>query len=334
MGKRLDRGYIQSWNFALQEELKWGFTGQVGYVATRQVKQLGFIEVNAGTPGGGNASRPLFQKFGRSTSTRLITPLGTDHYDALQARLDRRFANGYQVQVAYTWSKAMGICCNDNSDGLPAIQLPQYYRLNRSVTGYDQPQVLAVTTIADLPFGKGKKWLSGGVGRVLAGGWRVNSIFTASSGLPFSVTASGTSLNAPGNTQRADQVKPSVKKLGGIGPGQSYFDPFAFAPVTDERFGTAGFNSMRGPGSVNLDLGLFREFSIKDRFNLQFRAEAFNSTNTPHFANPGRNVANLQLNSDGTIRSLGGYTEVTGIKAGSREGVDERTIRFGLRFSF
>ena len=334
LGDTLNRGYIQSWNYALQKELKWGFTGQAGYVATRQVKQLGFLEMNAGAPGGGNASRPLFQKFGRSTSTRLITPLGTGHYDALQARLDRRFANSYQVQVAYTWSKATGICCNDNSDGTPAIQLPQYYRLNRSVTGYDQPHVLVVSSIADLPFGKGKKWLNSGAGRVLAGGWRVNTMLTASSGLPFSVTASGTSLNAPGNTQRADQVKASVEKLGGIGPGQPFFDPLAFAPVTDARFGTAGFNSLRGPGSVNLDLGLFREFSIKDRVNLQFRAEAFNSTNTPHFANPGTNVSNLQLNANGTVRSLGGYTEVTGTKAGSREGVDERTIRFGLRLSF
>jgi len=334
LADRFNRGYVQSWNSTLQKRFPHGFTGQVAYVATRQVRQLGYREMNYGTPGGGDASRALAKLYGRMTSTLLFTPVGTGRYDSLQATMERRFANGFQVQANYTFSKSMGICCNDNSDGQPAIQIPEYFRLNRSVTGYHRPHNLQLAGTMDLPFGKGKRWLAQpGLPSALLGGWRVNSLFSAFSGSPFTVSSAGTSLNAPGNSQRADQVKASVEILGGIGPGQSFFDPFAFAPVTAVRFGTAGFNSLRGPGVVNLDLGLFREFRVRERLKIEFRAEAFNATNTPHFSNPGANVSNLQLNPDDTIRSLGGYTEVTSTNARSRS-TDERSVRFGLRLSF
>src|SRR5437588_18160 len=79
------------------------------------------------------------------------------------------------------------------------------------------------------------------------------------------------------------------------GPVQSDCDPLAFAPITGVRFGNAGFNSLRGPGIANWDIGLFREFAATERFKIQFRAEAFNASNTPHFSNPGANVSNLTL---------------------------------------
>ncbi|MEJ7608536.1 MAG: hypothetical protein WKF37_20260, partial [Bryobacteraceae bacterium] len=124
---------------------------------------------------------------------------------------------------------------------------------------------------------------------------------SAYSGTPFSVSADGASLNLPGSTQRADQVKGEVQKLGGVGRGQAYYDWTAFARVTEPRFGTAGFNSLRGPELVNLDMGLFRQFKFTERVSMQFRAEAFNATNTPHFSNPSANISNLRLNSDGTF---------------------------------
>jgi hypothetical protein len=119
-----------------------------------------------------------------------------------------------------------------------------------------------------------------------------------------------------------------VKILGGTGPGQSYFDPAAFAPVTAVRYGTSGLNILRGPGVANVDLGLFRQFSLAERWKLQFRAEAFNATNTPHFNNPGTNVSNAIFGSNGSITRTNGYTEITSAQA------DQRQLRFGLRVSF
>ena len=133
--------------------------------------------------------------------------------------------------------------------------------------------------------------------------------------------------------QLADRVKSQVKILGGVGPNP-YFDPFAFAPVTQARLGTAGLNTLRGPGSFTTDLSLFRNFQFSERWIMQFRAEAFNLTNTPHFSNPGTNVSNLQLQSDGTVKSLGGYDQITSTTATGRDGIDERQFRFGVRISF
>ena len=80
----------------------------------------------------------------------------------------------------------------------------------------------------------------------------------------------------------------------------------------------------------NWDLGVFRAVQIcRGRPNLQFRFEAFNVLNTPHFNNPGGNVSNLQLNPDGTVRNLNGFAEITGTNDGS-----ERQMRLGVRFGW
>src|SRR4029450_7992989 len=106
----------------------------------------------------------------------------------------------------------------------------------------------------------------------------------------FTITSSETSLDLPGSPQFADQAKDKVDILGGIGPGQPWFDTSAFRAVTERRFGTAGVNSMRGPGFANFDMSVFREFGLGGGRGVQFRIEAFNVTNTPHFANPQNSV--------------------------------------------
>jgi len=135
-------------------------------------------------------------------------------------------------------------------------------------------------------------------------------------------------IAAPGNTQTADQVLPDVRILGGVGRGSSFFDPAAFVPVTAVRFGNSGRNILRGPGVVDLDASLFRDFRLTERFKLQFRAEAFNVSNTPAFNNPGATASSPTRNADGSIRALNGYTEITSAQA------TERQFRFALMLSF
>jgi hypothetical protein len=149
--------------------------------------------------------------------------------------------------------------------------------------------------------------------RWLFGDWQINGVFSAVQGRPFMVTAAGASLNAPGNSQTADQVKTEVTRVGSVG---EFYDRAAFAPVNGLRFGTSGRNLLRGPGAVNLDFGVFRDFPIKEQLKLQFRAEAFNLSNTPHFNNP---------NSDATSSDFMRITSAV---------QDQRQFRFALRMSW
>jgi len=243
-------------------------------------------------------------------------------YDSLQTRLDRRFKDGLLLRFAYTWSKAINQ--SDDSSGGLMWNTPDQLSRNRALAGYDRTHIFRFASVAELPFGAGKRWANSNVaGRALLGGWQINGIFSAYSGTPFSVSASGTSVDAPGNSQTADQVKAEVKKLGGIGPGQPFYDSAAFAAVTGARFGSSGRNILRGPGLVNLDFGLFRNFKLSERWKLQFRSEAFNLTNTPHFSNPSANV------------SGGGFMTITSTaNTDSNLEGQERQIRFSLRLSF
>src|SRR5262245_7981630 len=330
------RGYIHSWNVTVQRELPFQMTGQIGYVGTRQRDINQILNINAGQViGAGDAGRPYFARFRRTAETGLLTNVGWNDYDALQMSLQRRLSRGLQANVAYTWSRAFGICCDNLSDNPPQVQAMDYFKLNEATLSFDRPHNFQASVIAELPFGPGKRFLNQpGALSSIAGGWQVNALFSAYSGTPFSVTAAGTSLNLPNSNQMADRVKSDVQILGDIGAGKSWFDPLAFRAVTEPRFGNAGYNTMRGPGFANLDFSVQRQFSLGNRLTLQARAEIFNLTNTAHFANPNANVSNLQLNADGTIRNLGGFSSITSTANSGRDGIDERVVRVGVRLGF
>lgn len=316
------RDYVESWNLTAEEQLPAGWVSQVGYVGTRQLKVPGLLNQNIAQVGGGAASSAYFARNGTST-LNLETPVNHIYYDALQARLTHNFRQGFQVGVSYTWSKNIGYCCNNLADGGPAIQIPQYLSLNRSLEPWDRRHQFVATTVAELPFGQRKPWLKEGWGARVAGGWQANAIITAYTGTPFSVTTSATSLNAPGNTQRADLIgNTPVQITGNIGVGKTYFDTSRFAAVTQPRFGTASFDLLRGPGAANMDFGLFRTFSVTERWKLQFRGEALNATNTPHFGTPNGNQSSTS------------FGQVTSVKSIGREGIDQRIFRLGAMLTF
>jgi hypothetical protein len=318
------RGYINSFNFTIQRELFAGITLQVGYVGSRAIRQTAIVNANAGVPGGGNPGRYLFRG-SRIGTINLFTPFNTANYNSLQTQVNKRFARGSSVGFTYTWGKALGFA--DNSDsGLTFNFVPMWGR-NRAPAGFDRTHNATFFGVYELPFGKGQKMLTNGLWSKLAGGWQINWLMQAMTGTPFTVTSDGASLNAPGNTQTADQVLGDVAVLGQFGRGFSYFDPNAFRPVTTARFGTSGRNILRGPNFFNLDASVFRDFKFRERYTLQFRAEAFGATNTPQFGNPGANVSNLIRNADGSIRSLNGFTEVT--SAGGT-----RQYRFAMKVVF
>jgi Carboxypeptidase regulatory-like domain/TonB dependent receptor/TonB-dependent Receptor Plug Domain len=312
------RGNIQSFNFTLERELGAGFTLSAGYVGTRSLNQMAYIEGNAGqVPGAGSAGQPLYIAFGRATQTQIIEPFQNASYNSLQVFLRRRLLAGVSLTAAYTYGKSIDY--STDSDSTPYFNAIAYIPRDRAVSDFDRTHVFQSGFTAEAPFGAGHRWATHGLASAIFGGWQLNGIFAKFSGLPFTPTASGTSLNQPFNTQVADQINPQVAIPGGIGTGATWFDTSAYAPVTQARLGTAGRNSLRGPGDTSLDLGLARRFTLREWLRLEFRAEAFNVSNTPSFANPSGNA------SSGTF---GHITSTAGSAA------DSRVIRFSGKFTF
>ena len=331
-GDRFRRAYIMSWNFTVQRQIWGGFTAQAGYVANRTVRQTNFLDLNAGQViGAGQNGRPFFPTFRRNVQTALVDSLGHTVYDSLQLSAVKRMSSGLTWNLAYTWSKALGVCCNTNNDGGPTIQALQYMGLARALSPFDRPHNFQTTMVWELPFGKGKPFLSTGMASKLLGGWQINNLMSAYTGAPFTVGADGASLNLPGSSQRADLVGP-VNRLGSTGRNQAFFDYRAFRNVTEQRFGTAGFNILRGPHIFNWDAGLFRRFNINERVNIQFRAELANVLNTPQLGNPSSGIQGLRTNANGDF--LGGVFEVTGVANTGRDGIVQRAGRLGIRIGF
>ena len=142
-------------------------------------------------------------------------------------------------------------------------------------------------------------------------------------GTPFTITASGSSLNTPGETQTATQVA-SVQIEHGINTGNLWFNTSSFLQPTGVAFGTTGRNIMSGPGLFALNLSLFKNFRIRERANIELRAETFNLTNTPQFANPS---ASMTSSTFGYVTStLGSGTGVNGTGGG-------RVLQLGAKVS-
>jgi hypothetical protein len=322
--QKFDRGYIQSYNFTVQRDVGLGFNIQAAYVGSRGIRQTVNQNINAAGPGGGNTGRALYPSFQRISNITYHTPFDTTTYNGLQLQATRRVA-GSTMGFAYTFSKAFTFG-DDQDSGLTWNWVPMLKR-NRAVAGFDRTHNFQWYGTYDLPFGRGRNIAKSGIAAALAGGWQVNWILSRTSGTPFTVQSAGTSVNAPGNTQTADQVKSEVAILGGHGVGEPYFEPLAFAPVTDVRFGTSGRNILRGPGVFNLDGSIFRNFRLTERLGLQLRVESFGLTNTPNFGTPGATVSSMTRNADGTVRALNGYTEITGATG-------ERQFRFAAKITF
>jgi hypothetical protein len=320
------RGYFQSFNFTFQRDLGWGVNLQTSYVGTRGIRQTARPNINHGTPGGGTNGRVLARRWGRTADVIMYMPFNTSNYNGWQNQITRRFANGGTFGVSYTWSKAISYA--DNNDSTLTWNIPEMWDRNRAAAGFDRTHNLQIYGVYALPFGRGQRFAQDGIMSHIIGNWQINGIFSKVTGTPFTVQSAGTSVDAPGNTQTADQVLPEVKILGGVGRGNSWFDPYAFAPVTAVRFGSSGRNIVRGPGLVNLDASIFRDFGITEQLKLQFRAEAFNVSNTPAFNNPGATVTSATRNAAGMITNLGGYTEITGAQN------TERQFRFALKLMF
>ena len=276
---------MQSWNFTLERQLPGQVVVSAGYVGQHTVHQLADQDINTGYPGSGTTDLPQYASFGRTIPTDMWDGYLSSEYNSLQATFTRQFSKGLMLKGAYTWSHAIDYTDDDGWAGVDWNWGPVFQR-NRATAGFDQRQVFQLGWVYELPFGPGKKFINSGVASKIAGGWQFSGIESCYTGNPLTIGAPGTSLNAPDNTQTADQVLLNVARPGNVGPGQYYYNPAAFAPVTAQRFGTSGRNILSGPGVWNTDVSISRVFPIKENLHFEFRTEFYNLPNTSHFFNP------------------------------------------------
>jgi hypothetical protein len=274
--------YLESYNFAVQRQLPSGFSLDVAYVGNHGVNQSKTQNINRGLViGGGAAGQPFFQTLGKTAG--ITTPYAwvTSRYNSLQIKVNRRLVHGLTTTTAYTWSH--GLDYNNDASTFNFY----LFRSNYSSGDYDHRHSFVQSFTYLLPFGAKGAWLRTGVASWILGGWQTTGVFSAIAGQPIDVTISATALNTPTSSNRPNQVKDGVATLGGVGAGSLWFDTSAFAAPPALTFGNVGRNSIIGPGLVNLDASVFRRFQLRERTTLDFRFETFNTTNHPHFANPG-----------------------------------------------
>ena len=267
--------YVVQWNLNVERELPGNFLAQLGYTGSEAHKLPGVVAVNQAFPGTGNvnARRP-YQGYANIQS---YNPYINSTYNALLAKLERRFTKGMTLLGSYTFGHSIDGGGNQNDTNDPGLQDARNGRAQKGSSNFDIRQRFVFSGLYQMPFRS-----------ALIRNWQLSGIFSAQTGQPFTVVLStdpsGTNTTAHPNrlqdgTLPADQRDPS-----------HWFDTTAFAPPTCPCFGNSGRNILRAPGLVNLDLGLSREFAFHERFRLHFRAEAFNLANHPNFGLPNRTI--------------------------------------------
>jgi hypothetical protein len=310
----LHEGALHSWNVAFQRELPARFTFDVAYVGNRGHDVIATINENAGqVRGADNAGRPLFQQFGRTADVTTWVPVKSA-YHSLQTKLDRRFTNGLLITTSYTLGRSWNYSDGDSNG---AIVTPADIPRSWGRRDEDRLHTFVTSFVYLLPVGPDRRWLRAGPLSQVLGSWQVSGFFTAQSGLPIDFRAADALLRAPGNRERPNATgTPSV--LGGIGPGNRWFDTSVFSAPDVGTWGNVGRNSLLdGPRYVNLDATIAKLLTFPHGVKGEFRVDVFNVTNSPHFDRPNGTLGNAN------------FGQITATLAGS-----ERSMRFGLRLMF
>ena len=303
--------YEQQYSLGVQYEFSPNYLLEVGYVGTKGTHLIGGVGVNQPLP-----ASPGSPVNGITTSTIENAPLrvpyqglapttGVDEflggfgsdYNSLQVSLTKRVSHGLQFTSSYTYSKLLDDLSTNSgvflsTGGLSGNQdnFAQAY----GPADFDRKNRLVVSGIWQLP----KTERSPFIARAAVNGWTMAGLLTLQSGLPLTITDSTAATVYAGNSRA--QFAPGMSDKDAANSGSvtarlnNYFNTSAFTsapPIGDGTgFGDSSRGILRGPDQRNLDFAVIRQFPmslLRDRGNIQFRAEAFNLTNTPSFSGPG-----------------------------------------------
>lgn len=285
---------VMQWSFGLQREILPETLLDVSYIGTRTIGLVSNININQSVPGPGaqDPRRPFYAVNPRLVNLTYRTNYGSAKYHSLQVRMEKRYSAGFSASLAYTWSKYMSNGTNINGGGNGA---PQDFRCTRCEWGpmpEDRNHMAVINHNWELPFGKGRKFVNGGPLAYIIGNWNVTGIWSLSTGEKFTATAAAAVSNSAGG----GGDRPNRTANGNLPASERtidrWFDLSAFAPAAQFTFGNSGRGILVGPGNVNTDLGVQREFPFGEQRRAQFRWEMFNAFNRANFSTPNSAIGN------------------------------------------
>jgi hypothetical protein len=292
---------VNQWSFGVQRQLTANLALDVSYFGSKGTHLPISYNINQPAPGPGtaaqvNARRP-YPAWG---NIGWIESVANSDYDSLQAKLEKRYSNGISFLTSYTFGRSI-----DDSPGISTssaassatTQNSQNLRGSRGLSDFDVRHRFVFSPVYDLPFGKGRPFLSQGLWSKALGGFQVSGILTLQTGNPLTASYSGNISNTYNSADRPNAIG---DPNDGPQTVTQWFNTAAFAKPAANSFGNEGRNVIQCPGLRNLDFTLARSFQLGERLTIRFRAELFNSLNHPNFNFPN---ATADSSSFGAIPS-------------------------------
>ncbi len=282
---RLHAPVNDEWNFNIQNQLPGNILFEVAYVGAKSTHLQVLVDHNQDpTPGPGSVqSRRPYPQYGPFTS---IEDHGNSTYESLQLKAEKRLSHGLMFLSAFTYGKSINdqpeICCNG-----PWPQNSYNLKSEKGLSDFDNRFRWVSSFDYELPVGKGRRFLnSSRPADLVLGGWHIGGILTFRSGFPFSPLMGYDPSNTGSNgLLRTDRIANGNLPASQRSPNL-WFDINAFPLPTGYTFGNAGKNILDGPGEKTGDISIRKMFNLTERFNLEFRAEAFNAFNHAVFTQP------------------------------------------------
>ena len=338
--------YQEVWSFDVQHQLPWSILLDVGYSGSHSVALPATVALDQLTPSQLSLGTQLLQTvpnpfYGYITSpssplsqktvqyaqllrpypqftgvNQVVAPVGFSRYDALEVKVERRFAQGLALLFNWTHSKSM-----DNVGDTSAIGNAYCFSCDRSISYFDNPNVVNLSGRYELPFGVGRRMLNHGLAAVLLGNWAVAGIYSHWSGFPVAVSSPDNSNSFDIGPFRPDAtgIPAALPEGPQIVDNGLYFNPAAFVRTPQFQFGNVSryLSDVRNPPYFGFNALIEKQWSIRERYKVDFRTELFNATNSVNFAGPQTSITSTAF----------GRISLTQVNV-------PRAIQFGLRVAF
>lgn len=331
--------YSMQYLFNLQRQIAGNWVIEGGYLGTVSHHLYGFQDANQAIPfgylGSGTATpvstRLPYLNYG---VIQLVADGGNANYNAFSAKATRRFSQGISVIASYTWSKSIDDTSGIRVQGFDTLfpQNSDCIECERGLSSFDVRHRVVTSVLYDLPVGEGRRWnIANPVMNAFVGGWQLGGILTLQSGVPGSLTIGGVDNASTSDGGYDRPVSTGVSPYLSNKTPSRWLNPAAFTEAAPGFFGNVGRDTIEGPGIANLDAEIHKQFRMpyNEHHFLQFRFEAFNSTNHPNWGMPSLNI----LSGSAFAGQPGTNAHQTfGIVSSTQTGM--RQVQLGLKYSF